>query len=322
MRNELGSYMEKEIREQPRVLSRNVSRYYKELSQLLGNEKFDMVLLAARGSSDHAALFLRYLVEVHLEIPVVLAAPSVLTKYRAKVRYPKTLAIGISQSGASPDIAGLIEYMNGQGHATLAITNTPDSQLAHSAAHVLDLNVGVERSVAATKTYSASLLAGYQLVRALGGDLPAPDKSLPNDDWVEKSYEEARTALGPVLRSSTLFTLARGYGFCTAHEVALKMMECALLGCKSYSTADFAHGPRALATHGASAIVFGEVPEGLEQTGCMVLNAPETPLPETMAPISPIWRVIYGQWLALLAARARGLNPDKPSHITKVTRTL
>lgn len=322
MSKELGALMEKEIREQPRVLAKNASRYYKELKEKLGGQQFDLALLAARGSSDHAALYLRYLLEIHLQIPVVLAAPSVLTRYGSQVRYPKTLAIGISQSGASPDIAGLIEYMKGAGHTTLAMTNTEGSALSEVSDHTLLLNAGTEKSVAATKTYTASLLAAYQLCRALGADLPAPDKSLPSDDWVEKCHECAEQSLGPVLRSFTLFTLARGYGFCTAHETALKMMECALVSCKSYSTADFAHGPRALATHGASAVVYGEVPDGLEQSGCMVLRAPETPLPEAMTPLAPVWSVMYGQWLALLAARARGLNPDRPTNLTKVTRTL
>lgn len=310
--------MESEIREQPGLFERNAERYLTVLKDALQGKSFDMVLLAARGSSDNAALYARYLLEIHLQVPVSLAAPSVLTRFGSKVRYPKCLAVGISQSGAAPDVSEVIAAMRADGHETLAVTNNADSRLSAAAAHTLLLETGEEKSVAATKTYSSSLLAMYQLVRAMGADLPSPVGQLPPESWLEKSCQAAELALGPTLRSQTLFTLGRGYGFCTAQEAALKLMECALIACKSYSVADFEHGPRALAVHGSAAIIYGEPAGSLGEQGTLVIQAP----PSVEGPVCPIWDIFFGQWLALLAARARGLDPDKPQNIHKVTETL
>lgn len=312
----LGSLMEAEIREQPLVLKENLNRYQQVLGDAVGGRSFDLVVIAARGSSDHAAIYLRYLVEIHLGIPVSLAAPSVVTKYGTQIRYQNALGIGISQSGSGPDVAGFLEAMRGHGNMTLAITNTAGSRLASSADASLTLDAGLERSVAATKTYSASLLAAYQLVRAMGGDLP--EAELPTDAWVGTCEEQAAASLGPVLRSSILIALARGYNYCTALETSLKMMECALLPCKGYSTADFEHGPKALAGHGSAAIVYGELMSDLAALGCIPIHAPAWP----DTPCSPVAIVIFGQWMALLAARARGLDPDNPRALSKVTQTL
>lgn len=314
----LGVKMETEIREQPKVLREQAESYFQAILPAVQGKRFDMALLAARGSSDNAALYLRYLLEVHLQIPVSLAAPSVLTRYGSRVRYSNCLAIGISQSGAAPDVAEVLSMLRENGHTTLAITNTADSRLTKSAEFSCLLNVGQEHSVAATKTYSASLLAGYQLCRALGASLADPNSHLPDDAWMQESHDVAQRSLGAILRSHLLFSLARGYGFCTAQEAALKLMECALLACKSYSFADFEHGPKAIASHGTCAICFGEGGDNLADQGALIVRPPH--LEES--PLKPIWDIIYGQWLALLAARARGLNPDDPQHIQKVTETL
>jgi glucosamine--fructose-6-phosphate aminotransferase (isomerizing) len=317
----LGQLMESEIREQPALLAKNQQRYFKELTAALKGKEFDMVLLAARGSSDNAALFARYLIEIHLQIPVSLAAPSVLTRFGSKVRYSKCLAVGISQSGAAPDVSEVIAQMKADGHTTLAITNTAGSRLTQVADHSLLLGCGDEKSVAATKTYSASLLALYEMVRAMGGDIADPAGLLPTAEWNETCKATAEKTLGPILRCSNLFSLSRGYGFCTAQESALKLMECALLACKSYSVADFEHGPKALAAYGSAAIVYGEDCSVLQDQGCIVVRAPQSPQ-SLQGPLSPIWDIFYGQWLALTAARARGLNPDDPQHLKKVTETL
>ena len=310
----LGQHMEREIREQPSAL-RN-ARYDIPLRPLAG-QKFDMVLLAARGSSDHAALFARYLIEVHLGIPVSLAAPSVLTRFGSRVQYTNCLGIGISQSGAAPDIAEVLEALRADGHTTVGITNTEGSRLASCVDVPVLLGVGKELSVAATKTYTASLLAVLELVEALGGALPPV--ALPDDAWVERCEGAARIASGVVLRSDPVFALGRGYSFATAHETALKLMECALVPCKAYSTADFEHGPKALAGHGSAAISFeGERP-GLTEQGCEIVAAPAQDLvPDEYW---PIWDAVFGQWVALHAARAKGLDPDAARHLDKVTRT-
>lgn len=307
--------MEDEILCQPAVLAANAQTYF-DTAQALRDRPFDMVLLAARGSSDNAALFARYLFEIHLQVPVSLAAPSVITRYKSEVRYPRCLTIGVSQSGAAPDVAEVLAYMRRQGHPTLAVTNTPGSRLTQEAEHSILLSAGPEKAVAATKTYTSTLLALYQVVRALGGSLPEP--VLFDDGWVQTCRRAAESALGPILRCPTLFALARGYSFCTAQETALKLMECALLACKSYSTADFEHGPKALAGHGSAALVYGsDVPKVADQ-GSLVVRAPEF----GQGPCDPWAEIVFGQWCALLAARARGLDPDRPQHLSKVTETL
>ncbi|MCE9557717.1 MAG: SIS domain-containing protein [Armatimonadetes bacterium] len=310
--------MESEIREQALVLEVNTDRYYAELTPFLKDRDFELVVIAARGSSDHAALYLRYLIEIHLQIPVSLAAPSVITRFHSKIKYPRSLGIGISQSGAGPDVAGVLEYLQSEGHETLAVTNTVNSNLGKVSQHTLKLGAGPERSVAATKSYTASLLAAYQIARAMGADLPDPRGNLPTNEWVNQCQEVAQADLGAILRSTTLISLARGYSYCTALETSLKMMECALLPCKGYSTADFQHGPKALAGHGSAAIVFGDSPEDLTDYGCVGLYAPEAP----DNALTPIWDAMFAQWLALLAARARGLDPDHPRSLKKITQTL
>lgn len=313
----LGNSMEAEIREQPARLAHNAGRYRDELTKAFSGQTFEMALLVARGTSDHAALYGRYLMEIHLGIPVSLAAPSVLTRYGRRIKYPNCLAIGISQSGAAPDVAEVLAALREDGHATLAITNTSNSRVTESADHSLILEAGPEKSVAATKTYTTSLLALYELVRALGGDLP--EASLPTEGWLETTRLTAEANLGYVVRNPVLFALARGYDFCTAQETALKLMECALLPAKSYSSADFQHGPKALAGPGSAAIVFGGAMPELAEQGCQVIEAPIAR--EADDPVRPIWDIFFGQWLALGAARARAFDPDHPQFIQKVTET-
>lgn len=278
-----------------------------------------MVLLVARGSSDNAALFARYLIEVYLGIPVSLAAPSVLTQYGSRVRYRNCLAVGISQSGAAPDVAEVLRLLRDEGHVTIAMTNTAGSLLTDIAGTSLQFEVGPERSVAATKTYTASLLALYELVRALGGTLPNPESLLPDDGWVELTRKAAMDAGGAIVRSNPVFALGRGYSFATAQESALKLMECALIPAKSYSSADFEHGPKALAGHGSAAISFSGPMAELAAQGCEIVPAPKARVVEEA--IHPIWDAMFAQWLALHCARSRGLNPDDPRHLHKVTLT-
>ena len=313
-----GERMEREIESQAELLPALVGKYEAAARVAVEGLRPEMILLVARGSSDNAALYARYLIEIGLGIPVVLAAPSTITRFGAKPRYPRTLAIGISQSGAAPDVAEVLETMGELGHATLAITNTPGSRLTIAGERSLDLNVGEETAVAATKTFSGSMLMLYQVVRALGANLPPP--ILYDRAWMVTCRAAAEEASGTFVRCSPTFALARGYGFGVAHETALKLMECALLPCKAYSAADFQHGPKALAGAGSAALDFSGEAEWLADQGCEVVIPPTMDdLPPEMA---PIWQVVFGQWLALFAARARGLDPDAPPHLSKVTRTL
>jgi glucosamine--fructose-6-phosphate aminotransferase (isomerizing) len=309
--------MEAEIREQPDALTRNAKPYLDAARSYLAGRRFDMVLLAARGSSDNAALYARYLIEIHLGIPVSLAAPSVLTRYGSHVRYTNCLAIGISQSGAAPDVAEVLSYARESGHATLAVTNTDGSRLTQTAEASILLNAGPEKAVAATKTYSASLLAMAQIVRALGGQLPEPSTPLMTDEAVEAAGRRAKSDAELLLASNPVFALARGYSYASAEETAIKLMECALVPAKSYSTADFMHGPKALANSGSLLLSFGEPAPALNGEFRSIEYIDHTP-----EPLRPISEILHGQWLSLHAARLRGLNPDQPANLTKVTETL
>lgn len=315
-----GRHMEFEIREQPETLRNGASTYFPFLAERLAGQDVDLVLLAARGSSDNAALFARYLIEVHLGIPVVLAAPSVWTRFQARPRYPRTLAIGISQSGMAPDVAAVLEAMRADGHSTLAITNVADSRLADTAQHTLLLNTGREHSVAATKTFTATLLALYETVRALGGTKSLPEPvDLPDDSYVQECFDLVPNIAGPLVRGNPLFMLGRGYTFSTAQEAALKLMECALLPAKPYSSADFEHGPKALAGPGSAAVVFEGNADVLRHYGCDVIEPPKLTVTEELL---PFWLTVFAQVTALHCSRVRGLNPDDPRFLRKVTQTL
>jgi glucosamine--fructose-6-phosphate aminotransferase (isomerizing) len=313
----LGAAMEKEILEQPEVLRRNLESYWEQAEAALQGAQPQLVVLVARGSSDNAALIARYWIEVATGLPVSLAAPSVLTRFKRKIKYPPCLAIGISQSGAAPDVAEILASLREDGHRTVAITNTDGSRITQEADHSILLNAGKELSVAATKTYTASLLALYQLARVLAPAMPKP--VTPTEEWCSTAWNAAEEASGIAVRSNPVFSLGRGYGFGTAHETALKLMECALIPCKAYSSADFEHGPKALAGYGSAAISYGGPMPELRKQGCEIVVAQD---PGVAEELKPMWDVFFGQWLALLAARARGLNPDDPRHIQKVTETL
>lgn len=251
----------------------------------------------------------------------MLAAPSVFTRYGAKVRYQKCLAIGISQSGAAPDVAEVLMRLREMGHVTLAITNTHGSKVGIAAEHELQLGAGPETSVAATKTYTLSLLALYQCARAMGATLREPTPMLPDDNWLRTTEVEALSAAKTVSESGPVFALARGYDFATAQECALKLMECALIPCKAYSTADFQHGPKTLARSGSASIVFGEPQAYVLEQGGAATQSPTVPA-GVDEPLMPIWNAFFCQWLALHAARLKGLDPDRAEYLSKITETL
>jgi glucosamine--fructose-6-phosphate aminotransferase (isomerizing) len=307
--------MEREIREQPARLSEAEASLIEQLERLPLRE-YRQVVLVARGSSDNAALYLRYLIEVYLGIPCCLAAPSVATVYGSEVMYRDALCVAISQSGESPDVRRIVEQMNRQGHDTLAVTNTPGSPLAQEAKFDLCLGVGQEMSIAATKTYTASLLAACLLARRLVAMTGMP--LVPSRKWLGECDAAAQASVDAVLNAQVVIALARGFSFATAQETALKLIECARIPCKSYSTADFAHGPKAIAGPGTVAIVFGEVPSILEETGCEVITRPD----EGELTCAPIREIVFSQFLALHAARRKGLDPDAAANLSKVTRTL
>lgn len=325
MRYGAKSVLDEEIEEQAFLLpARSDDLWRQACSAKL--RKPALVVFVARGSSDHACLYARYLFEVHLGVPTALSAPSVVTRYGAGPRYPRgTLVIGVSQSAEAPDVAQVLEMGRQQGCQTLAITNETKGVVVDSAERSLFLQAGKERAVAATKTFTLTLLAFYQLVRALGADLPEPNwgstlvKALR--DRQALSYGER------IARSRLCFSLGRGYHFAIACEFALKLMECARVPCQPYSLADFAHGPISLSEKGAVALVFegargkpdGRILKTLKGAGVEILLVPRArSLPEELRPIPA---VIFAQRVAVASARARNLDPSQPRLIKKVTRT-
>lgn len=310
---QLGRWMELEIEEQVELLPQWAKSYRTQLRPL---RLCSLVVTVARGSSDNAAQFLRYLFQIQLGLPVLSSAPSVLTQFGARVNYPSSLFVAISQSGRSPDVVAVMEEARRDGHQTLAITNTPDSPLAECCDLVLDLDAGPERSVAATKSYTASLLAVMELSRAMGAQLPASE--LPDTDWMQLCRVKANADADQIVRAKAVFALGRGYSFGTSHELALKLIECAQVACFPYSTADFEHGPRALASDTSVGVVFEPVPESLRLAHSAVIEAPRS----SHGPVSAIESAFYIQHVALACARINGLDPDHARNLRKITETL
>ncbi len=338
-----------EIKQQPLVLRRLLdeeSGHVEAVCKALREKGFDRVLIAARGTSDNAARYAKYLLGSRNRLSVALAAPSLYTVYQQPPRLINTLTIGISQSGMSPDIVAVLEDARSQGMPTLAITNAPDSDLARAAEHVLNCRAGEERSVAATKSYTSQLMLLAMLSAHLLGDGrvigeldPVPDaveRTLAVEEDIAKRAERYRYA-------ESAAVVGRGYNYPTALEIGLKLKELTYLRTSAYSAADFRHGPiavvecsfpvvvvaprgdvlddlRALVTdleeREAELVMISDVPDMLERgTVSWPLQAS---LPEWL---SPITAVIPGQLWGYYLALAKGLDPDRPRGLKKVTET-
>jgi glucosamine--fructose-6-phosphate aminotransferase (isomerizing) len=288
-------------------------------------------VIAARGSSDNAALYAKYLFGVRNSALVALAAPSLFTHYAHPPRLDGQCVIGISQSGESPDVIAVVEEGRRQGCLTLAITNAKDSRLARAAEMVLEMEAGAELSVPASKTYTASLLALALLSQAMDGD-PAFDAALSTvPQAIERTLEreDELAALVQPLLGPRAVVLGRGFNFSTAEEIALKLSETSYVLARAWSVADFEHGPIAVIEEGLPVVIVDggglvasdleSVRARLEAKGCSVLHLFDVSgLPEDLTPI-PL--AVLGQLLAHQVAVARGFDPDRPRSIQKVTRT-
>ena len=339
-----------EIREQPRILRTLLSDGLDEVRSIVAEIKersFDYALIAARGTSDNAAIYAKYLFGSRNHLPVALAAPSLHTIYQTPPSLRSGLVIGISQSGRSPDIVSVVADARHQGAPTLAITNTPDSPLAQAAEWSLYCHAGEERSVAATKTFTAQLLVLALLSTALSEDerglselsqIPSiVEETLGLDEYISRAAERYRYMNGCAV-------IGRGYNYATSFEVALKLKELNYITATPYSSTDFLHGPIAVVGRGFPVLTIA--PRGavlpnmldlLAELGqrhaelIVVSDSPEalahaqTPicLPCSMAEwVSPIAAVIPGQLLAYHLALVKGLDPEHPRGLQKVTETL
>lgn len=343
------THLEREILEQPDVLRQLMSRERENveaLAEVIRKRNPRFVVLAARGSSDNAARYGQYLLGAVNGLPVALATPSLFTIYGRPPRLADALVVAVSQSGQSPDIVGVVEEGRRQGALTLAITNDLDSPLANAAAFVLPLHAGVERSVAATKTYTASLFALAMLSAALAEDkeMFAALQSVPEViARVVTSAPTIRQASERYRYMEACVVVSRGYNYATAYEIALKLKELTYVLAEPYSSADFQHGPVALVERGFPVIAI--VPEGrvteemvafLEhlrerEAELVVISAREEALRLAQTPLSvpqgipewlsPLVTVVPGQIFALGLTRARGLDPDRPRGLRKITLT-
>ncbi len=337
--------MMQDIAEQPGALRRLLAEGTKPISEVaraIRERRPRFVLLVARGTSDHAALHAKYLVEIELGLPAGLASPSTLTIYKARPDLRDVLVLAVSQSGGSPDLTGSVQAARECGALTVAVTNNPASPLAEAAEFHVDVLAGHERAVAATKTYTSELLALYLLLEEVGGRDTSAAASLP--DLTEQLIADATgpvADLTPRYRfAEQMITTARGYSYCTAREAALKLMETSYLSAQAFSSADLLHGPLALVdrempviavvSQGKARQATREVLDRLVAGGGDLLvvgdagvipSAAHLPLPPVAEELSPVLEIVPLQLLARELAVARGSNPDAPRGLKKVTET-
>ncbi|MBS2966034.1 SIS domain-containing protein [Actinocrinis puniceicyclus] len=343
---EPGEIMAREMAEQPRVLQRILDEglpAIREVAAEIGRRRPRFVLLTARGTSDNAALYAKYLIEVGLGVPAGLTSMSTASAYGARPDLTDVLSITVSQSGGSPDLVGYTEMAKAAGALTLAVTNVADSPVNRASELALDVLAGPEKALPATKSYTAELLTLYLLIDAVrGGDGSAAKgiaelaaAVLERRDEVVKLAERYRFA-------SRLVITSRGYGYPTAREAALKVMETSYLPAHAFSGADLMHGPLAMvdnvspviavASEGAGGRALEPVLDRLRERGAdlVVVGSREHvagasagfTLPSGVAEqIVPILEILPLQQLAYEITMARGLNPDSPRALAKVTQT-
>jgi glucosamine--fructose-6-phosphate aminotransferase (isomerizing) len=341
--------MKDEIRQQPVALERTLRLEASRAARLgrrLQGLDVQLVVLAARGSSDNAARFGRYLIEICTGLPVSLAAPSVHTLYRSRLRLRHAVVVGISQSGESTDVNQVVEESRKAGAFTVAITNERNSTLCRLADEVLLVRAGKERSVAATKTYTGQLLVLYLLAAALLGRDGWPGlERVP--DLAQAALEREKDLAALVERYRFMdrcLVVARGLNYANAYELAIKLMETCYVVADRFSSADLLHGPVAMVEPGFP--VFAFAPPGrtlrdmtmvLRRLGglgaeTIVLSGTRALLSKATSPIgmpadipellSPIPYVVPAQLFAACLAEVKGISPDAPRSLSKVTRTV
>jgi glucosamine--fructose-6-phosphate aminotransferase (isomerizing) len=342
--------LQSEIFEQPARLSDLLSNQRltaEKIAQTIRQHDIRWVFLAARGTSDNAGRYANYLWGALNRLPLALATPSLFTYYNQPPQLKDALVVGISQSGQSPDIVSVLAEGRRQGCLTLAITNETGSPLAGSADLVLDIQAGVEKAVAATKTYTTELMAIAMLSAALSGNKLFWKQLGKIPGWIETVLKQD----APIARMAERYrymrqcvVLGRGFNYCTAFEWALKLKELTYVVAEPYSSADFRHGPIAMIEGGFP--VMAVLPNGmvfdtlLEMIGklrheqaaeLVVISDEKRALSLAQSPISlpvgipewltPIISIVPAQLFAGHLTRAKGFDPEKPRTIGKITET-
>jgi glucosamine--fructose-6-phosphate aminotransferase (isomerizing) len=343
--------MLEEIRQQPEALQHALAGERQaavRLQRLFEKHPPRLIVLVARGTSDNAALFGRYLLEITTGIPVSLAAPSVTTLYKARLDYRDTLVVALSQSGESTDTNQVLHQARKRGAVTVGITNESSSTLAGLAGHVLLVRAGKEKSVAATKTYTGQMLMLYLLAHALGGAIRAADlervpaaveaalRLEPEIDALSERYRYMRQAV----------VVGRGLNYANAFEFALKLMETCYVVAERFSSADFLHGPIALVEPGFPVFAFappgvtwrsmGAALDKLRRLHAEIVAITDRGNPEAGARatrviqlprrvkevLTPIPYIVPAQLFAACLAARKGLDADRPRTLSKITLTL
>jgi glucosamine--fructose-6-phosphate aminotransferase (isomerizing) len=339
-----------EILEQPAILHHLFWAGMPAVEQIaadLSRREIDYVFLAARGTSDNAGLYAKYLWGAFNHLPVALATPSLFTMFEQPPRLDHCLVVGISQSGQSPDIVGVLVEGKRQGAPTLAITNEPASPLAAAADHVINIQAGVEAAVAATKTYTAELMAIAMLSIALD-DNPVHRSMLAEvPGWASQVLEQEEAIARAAARYRFMqqcVVLGRGFNYSTAYEWSLKLKELAYIHAEPYSSADFLHGPIAMVERGFPVMaiapggrVFQSMLDLLNQlrsqqkAELLVISDQQPALSLAQTPISipagipewltPLVSILPAQLFAYYLTSERGYNTESPRSIRKVTET-
>jgi len=338
-----GVLMAAEIAEQPVVFDRILAEGRGEVDAVAARIRESaprFVMVAARGTSDHAALYFKYLVEIVLGLPCGLASPSTTTAYGAEPDLRDVLWVAVSQSGGSPDLLESTRAAGRAGALTLAVTNNPESPLAAAAELHLDVRAGVEQAVAATKTYTATLLTLWLLVDEWSARRQIDGAALVAAAEDAVDVAGVTEVAGHYRFVDKLVLTGRGYAYPTAREAALKLMETSYLAAHAFSGADLLHGPLAmvdserpvlaLVPHGTAGRAMGPVLERLRDRGADLTvvgdaesagQQPAIVLPRVAEELSPLIEIIPMQRLAHAMALARHENPDAPRGLSKVTRT-
>ena len=339
-----------EIFEQPtqlRLLLKRQKQAVIEIAKHIRDREIKYVFLAARGTSDNAGRYANYLWSAHNGLPIALATPSLFTYYKRPPKLSNALVVGISQSGQSPDIVSVLEEGHRQQCLTVAVTNVAGSPLAQAADFVLDISAGEEKAVAATKTYTAELMAIAMLSVGLGGN----DTTWDDLEYVAEWVKEALQLDAQIARMAERFrymnqcvVLGRGFNYATAFEWALKLKELTYIIAEPYSSADFQHGPIAMVEGGFP--ILAVAPSGKVQTSMIemlthlrtekdaelvvisdhekLLSLAQSPisLPSPMPEwLSPLVTIVPAQLFACHLTKIKGYDTEKPRSITKVTET-